>query len=65
MLQFTFMQRRLVAEQSPPNIVNTQHPPNIPPRPGKLGPTRQGPRNKQLLNTKQPGQLAPAGGALS
>jgi hypothetical protein len=38
MLQFTFMQRRLVLEQGSPNIVNTQHPPNIPPRSGNLGP---------------------------
>lgn len=30
MLQSTFMQRGLICEQSSPNIVNTQHPQNIP-----------------------------------
>jgi hypothetical protein len=46
MLQFTFMQRRLMPKQGPPNIVNTQHPPNIPlPPPNPSPPNRTSPKD--------------------
>ncbi len=59
MLQFTFMQRGLVPEQSSPNIVNTQHPQNIPKTKPPTTSQDTSPRKRKCPNPKQPGQLGP------